>query len=51
MIGSEGAYLVTVTAGGYQTLHMTGAPKDIGFGIGWRAATSAEAVQIRCLKK
>ncbi|UQA73953.1 fimbrillin family protein [Sphingobacterium siyangense] len=51
VIGSEGAYLVTATAGGYKTLHMTGAAKDIGYGIGWRAASSTEAVQIRCVKK
>jgi hypothetical protein len=51
VIGSEGAYLVTATAGGYKTLHMTGAAKDIGYGIGWRVASSTEAVQIRCVKK
>jgi len=51
VIGKEGAYLVTATGGGYKTLHMTGAAKDIGYGIGWRAAASTEAVQIRCVKK
>jgi hypothetical protein len=51
VIGKEGAYMVTATGGGYKTLHMTGAAKDIGYGIGWRAAASTEAVQIRCVKK
>ncbi|MFA4978711.1 MAG: hypothetical protein WC589_14445, partial [Sphingobacterium sp.] len=51
VIGKEGAYMVTATGGGYKTLHMTGVAKDIGYGIGWRAAASTEAVQIRCVKK
>ncbi|MGB3063231.1 hypothetical protein [Sphingobacterium thalpophilum] len=49
-IDHEAAYLVTADAGGYRTLHLTGRAGDIGYGIGWRNATDAEAVQIRCVK-
>ena len=48
--GREAAYLVSATAGGYRTLHLTGSAGNIGYGIGWRTATDAEAVQIRCVK-
>ena len=48
-VGEQGRYLVTATAGGYTTLHLTGTQGAIG-AAQISTLTANTAVQIRCIK-